>query len=415
MVKKYVYQLGDYPCPPAAASAAEARETAALEAKNDALHATLEMCKNQITRHHANHKWDHCKKYTNEYELVFTSSSDLPGLSSLSPISRSFFKLWELLHDFRADLLCADAEKMRAAFLAEGPGGFMEAFAHFREAAGGGQADELHGMTLQPHGAQPPARAAPSWRLPSQLLRTGGYALHHGCDGTGNLYSVANVDHLAAEVGPGSCHLVTADGGFDFSSNFNSQEEVSTRLVACEVLAALALQRAGGAFVLKVYDMQTRATVRILHALRACYGCVRLVKPLTSRPANSEKYVVCTGFLGAGSPAAAAATAALRRACLSGGSPQAVVRELEALGQLPAAFMRDVVEFNTVYIARQVCYISRTLLLIKEDAAEVPQRTPLSDRVRCQLQKSLRWCHKYNVPVSLAAVRRYAVGAGAHG
>lgn len=410
MVKKYVYELGDYASEPPVPSSGRpsSGEMAALVAKNDSIHGTLNMCKNQITRHYYNHRWDHCKKYTNEYELVFTSSAELPGLSSVNPISRSFFKLWEMLHDFRDDVLppAADGESKRAAFLAEGPGGFMEAFARFRGPAAD---DKLHGITLSPQGGGGGGKggSVPSWRLPSQLLRPGSFQLHYGADGTGNLYSVDNIDHFVREVGPGSCHLVTADGGFDFSSNFNDQEEASTRLVACETLAALMLQRPGGTFVLKAYDMHMRSTIRLLQALRSCFETVRVVKPLTSRPANSEKYVLCCGFHA--SDVSDSVVAALRRACLAGGTGAAVAAELDAcLGPMPLAFMRDVVEFNAVYIARQVCYISRTLLLIKEDQAEVPKRTSISDRIQCQLQKSLRWCHKYNVPVSMPAIKHYS-------
>lgn len=420
MVKKYVYELGGLDGDGQGCAASEARALAALAAKNDAIHATLDMCKNQITRHYHNHRWDNCKKYTNEYELVFTSLSDLPGLSSVSPISRSFFKLWEMLHDFCDDVFPGGAEAwsvrpVRAAFLAEGPGGFMEALARFRASAhscrNGGVTpiDDLHGITLVPSTGS--GRGVPAWRLPSsQLLRPGSFTVHQGADGTGNLYSVANIDHFADAVGRGSCDVVTADGGFDFSSNFNGQEEASMRLIACEVLGALMLQRAGGALILKVYDMKARATIRLLHALRTCYRCVRLIKPLTSRPANSEKYVLCCGFHGADAAAVVRVAAALRRACTAWAHDSNVDLDHElgaSLSPLPVCLMRDVVEFNTVYIARQVCYISRTLLLIQEDVAAVPSRQTLADRIQCQLHKSLRWCYKYNVPVSMAVIRQY--------
>ena len=43
--------------------------------------------------------------------------------------------------------------------------------------------------------------------------------------------------------------LVTADGGFDFSTNFNKQEQSSLRIIFCEIVTALSVQKKGGAFM----------------------------------------------------------------------------------------------------------------------------------------------------------------------
>jgi hypothetical protein len=63
-----------------------------------------------------------------------------------------------------------------------------------------------------------------------------------------------------------------------------------------EVLYALSLQKPGGTFVLKIFDTFTRVTVDIIHLLAVFYSDVIIIKPNTSRVANSEKYIVCKGF-----------------------------------------------------------------------------------------------------------------------
>jgi hypothetical protein len=359
---------------------------------NDRIHQSLNCCKNHITKYHQNRKWDHYKRLTNEYELVFTSSSEFPGVGSLSPISRSFFKLWEVLHDFREEGLWCRPRALCAMFLAEGPGGFVESFARFRDSLSRGAAacarkrpaDELHGMTLLTKN-----RSVPSWKVHG---RGADLRVHRGVDGTGDMYSLANVDRVVADVGPGRCDLVTADGGFDFSGDFNNQESASMRLILSEVYMALRLQRARGSFVLKVYDLHSTATMRLLYGLRRCYSRLRVVKPLTSRPANSEKYVLCTGFVGAPPDLLAALRTAFT--CLDAAM---------AL-PLPVSFIRDVVEFNTVYVARQVSYIARTILLIQEDP---DGRRLHATRIRCQLDRSIRWCYKYRIRLSASALARY--------
>ena len=91
--------------------------------------------------------------------------------------------------------------------------------------------------------------------------------------------------------------LVTADGGFDRDKTSSDLEELDTaRLILSEVTMALEIQAQGGAFVLKIFDMATKFTVDMISILTYCYENVSIIKPKSSRPANSEKYVVCNGF-----------------------------------------------------------------------------------------------------------------------
>jgi 23S rRNA U2552 (ribose-2'-O)-methylase RlmE/FtsJ len=401
MVKKFVYELTgpfDDGCNNNNNSDADGLEWACLLAENDALHTALTTCKNQISRYYHNRKWDNFKKFTNEYELVCTSSAEFPGIASHVPVSRSFFKMWEIMHDHAADLLSVEKHPMCAVFLAEGPGGFMESFAKYRADANH-DGDALHGMTLiSKH------KSIPSWKVQSvQLAPHTRVRIHRGVDGTGDLYNLQNIDSLVSDVGEASSDLVTGDGGFDFSHDFNNQEDASMRLILAEVYAALRLQRTGGSLVLKVYDLHSVATVRMLYVLRLCYGTMRLVKPLTSRPANSEKYAVCTDFHGASS----GLMAALRCACYAGGTSRCVDRHVAPVVPVPVSFLRDVVHYNTFYIARQACYIGRTISHIRNSESSSITPDESSAQIRRQLSKSIRWCHKYGISTSTNALLRY--------
>ena len=64
------------------------------------------------------------------------------------------------------------------------------------------------------------------------------------------------------------------------------------------IVTALTIQKLGGSFVIKVFDMYTQITQSLIYLLFVCYDKVYISKPNTSRSANSEKYVVCKGFKG---------------------------------------------------------------------------------------------------------------------
>jgi 23S rRNA U2552 (ribose-2'-O)-methylase RlmE/FtsJ len=363
----------------------ESEERVRLERVNDALHSALNSCKDQIAS--TTWRWDVCKRLSNEYELVRC-------VAMHQPVSRAFFKLWEVLHDYRADIgiraLVApdtpDDAPMTAAFLAEGPGGFVESFATFR---GPHARDTMHCITLVSS-----SQAVPGWKLQAvrRAAPNSSVRVHRGEDGTGNLYRIANIDAFSAPPLFGACQLVTADGGFDFSGDFNAQETASARLLLCEVYAALRLQATGGAFVLKMFDVRSDDTVALLYALRLCYTDVRILKPLTSRPANSEKYALCTGFLGATPPELMAAmrSAICAAECTSAATPT------PSLPRAPTWFLAAVVHLNSTLVERQVRHITATLALARQQ-----RRSKHKDALPVgQMKNALAWCKKYGLGVS---------------
>jgi hypothetical protein len=393
MVKKFLYRVQRNQHEYDGTASVNPPDTASpfLLQMNDILHQHLVHFKNKITQYHKNKKWDRFKKLTNDYELVFTTSVGFPSIASYNPISRSYFKLWEILQDLgtvEMGLKGSDTPK-RAAFLADAPGGFIEAFVNYRHAP----SDSLFAISLKATN-----RIIPQWKFDSNYCLAHNITLCYGEKGTGDLYDLEIIHNFVATVGESSCDLVTADGGFDFSSNFNNQEEMSTRLVLCEVYAALCLQARNGSLVLKIFDIHNDVTIRILHLLSTFYNTMYFVKPLSSRPANSEKYVVCTGFQG-GSPhyVAALANAITQLRC----RPLNMVAPLATLKPSPS-FLAAVVEFNHIYIMCQVMHICETLRMI-----DSPVVCDSESIIRKQVKKAIKWCHKYAVPVSLEALKRY--------
>ena len=64
----------------------------------------------------------------------------------------------------------------------------------------------------------------------------------------------------------------------------------------CQIAFAIAMQKTGGTFVLKIFDVFMQSTLDLLYILSICYERVFIIKPNTSRIANSEKYIVCKKF-----------------------------------------------------------------------------------------------------------------------
>jgi hypothetical protein len=136
----------------------------------------------------------------------------------------------------------------------------------------------------------------PGWKKSKHFLDNNpNVVIETGIDNTGNLLSVDNYKYCCSKY-KNSMDIITADGGFDFSVDFNNQEHLAINLIIAEVFYAISLQKKGGSFVLKIFDMFFKNTIDIVYLLCSCYDDVSIIKPYTSRMANSEKYVICKGF-----------------------------------------------------------------------------------------------------------------------
>jgi len=324
--------------------------------------------------------WNVYKQYTNDYERIHVSSNRSrvnDNVAAYLPLSRSYFKMWELLKDFGLLGGCAGQPSLantsvRTAHLAEGPGGFIEAVCRFRKATATNtarQTDRYYGITLKPT-----RRDVPGWSKSIRLLRE--YTQihrHHGADGSGCLYKIANIHRLVRDVGRNSCTLVTGDGGIDFSVDFALQEPLSLRLLTAQIYAGLLLLHPGKAFVCKFFDMHEPATHELLWILATAFDKIHIVKPATSRLANSERYIVGVGYRGCPEPLEKLLCATL----MQWRPDYQLVTIMQA--PVPPSFLSCITAYNEWYAEQQHRSIQACLRLIDMAVATVPQEKHTSD------------------------------------
>ena len=182
----------------------------------------LNFYKSKIDELDDTNDWDEAKKISNLYELIYLPNKKFKtdSISRYEPLSRSYFKLWEIINDF--DLLSVERD-LKFASVAEGPGGFIEAIINYRKKYD--VKDVLYAITLKSVN-----KDIPGWNKAANFLRKNpNVNITYGADNTGNIYKLENIKAFRSNFN-GDAHLVTADGGFDFSFNFNKQEQMSYRI-----------------------------------------------------------------------------------------------------------------------------------------------------------------------------------------
>ncbi len=248
------------------------------------LYERLNETKKKIDVKHIGGKWEWAKRLCNDLEAVHYLPSNKTGISKKIPLSRAYFKLWEMLRIFYKSPL--GGEPITSLHLAEGPGGFIECLADFRK----NPADSMWGISLASTDEE-----VPNWERANGFLKSHpNVRITYGADSTGDLLHLCNLLWLGKNI---SADIITADGGFDFTEDFFNQETIFFRLFFAEVLGAILAQKPGGMFICKFFDFFTQPTVDLLYILSCCYDSIIIHKPETSRPANAERYLICTGFV----------------------------------------------------------------------------------------------------------------------
>ena len=401
-------------------------------------------------------EWDTYKKYTNPYEYINSVVPNRSKcVSKYKPLSRSYFKMIEIMVSFDlcefkptknlihpadshsswsmtdkernpnpegADLNLqrfkptsnlirpayshsswsmpdkeihpspegADAtqrvNQINSFHIAEGPGGFIEALANSRR----NPEDIYIGMTLLDDAND---TNIPAWKKSEYFLRTNpNVHIENGASGTGDILVIENFDHCIGKYGS-SMDIITADGGFDFSVDFNNQENRISKLLYAQACYAICLQKKNGHFILKIFDCFMKHTVDILYILSAFYKSVYITKPNTSRYANSEKYIVCKNFLFTSANAFLPAL----RACLV--NTIQCETNIHSFLNCPISshFISRVEEYNAISGQQQLEHIQQTITLMENKH----NGDKIDTLVRTNIQRCSNWCLSHDVPYNV--------------
>jgi 23S rRNA U2552 (ribose-2'-O)-methylase RlmE/FtsJ len=222
-----------------------------------------------------NSKWHYYRKLLNIYD--FTSRK--------IATNRAFYKLWELLitiPDFHVSCI------KNSCHLAEAPGSFVEVI------------DKLNPNANKIAVSKPPL-------LYSEVLKdsttTPLFAYNitkkvHNCKF--EYLDLLNNESLRQFI---ECHrqeydFITADGGIDDNGKYCDKEKMHYKLIFSEITSILFLMKKNGNCILKIFDCYTDTTIHLIYFLVKHFKHFDIIKPKTSRPTNSEKYIVCLDFKG---------------------------------------------------------------------------------------------------------------------
>lgn len=321
----------------------------------------LNSTKSKIDRYYS--EWESVKKIIHDYEYIYYSSYRKKNISSIAPVSRSYFKFREIFYDFNMKI-----ENINTVCnLAEAPGGFIESLIHLS----GGKSMNIYANSLLSND-----KKIPIWN--NKIKR---YKINtlYGIKNNGDICDFTNIISMIKKIGGNVCELVTGDGGFDYSSDYSNQEKNSLKLIRCEIFLALNIQKIGGNFICKIFDTFHIETIKLLYILNLSYEKVYLYKPRTSRNSNSEKYIVCLNYRGYDKYI-------VNELCHSLISDKLNIR-------INKSFYYNLLRFICEYSIQQIKSINKGIHLIENNKIN-------NSPTREQILLANKWCEEYDIRIN---------------
>lgn len=391
----------------------------AITTINPNLRHLITTTKCEIDKTYKNGSWDYVKTLTNPYELVFSGSKKFIGrdikyvknnICNYNPLSRSFFKMVEMCNVFLLNKINNQISvPIKSLHLAEGPGGFIEGIIYLRKKFCSPciqKRDLYYGITLIDNTN---TTEIPSWKKSSVFIRDNpNVIITSGADNTGNLYNLDNIKYLQSRFG-NTMDLVTADGGFDFSVDYNSQEYLASRLIYSEIVSALVTLKPGGTFICKTFDLLNKLSIDFMYLLQCKFEYMFIFKPKTSRLANSEKYIVCKGFRGINNTneidelfkvVTLFEIVDTQNNTLSPSETGTYTIINSLFDSIPQSFVKFINGITYTIITNQISNINYTIKLINKLNYGKLQNSHITDIIQTQKQNAIKWCIDNNMPVN---------------
>lgn len=250
--------------------------------KDESLMRMLNRTKNLINNIDIN-LWNKIRKMTNVYEDPGFYEKNLKN----KVISRAFYKLWEIMEII--DIKVYSDSEYESLHLCDAPGGFTQATVY----STGNKLRAYNTISLKENVYEVPVYNRRILKEVSSKIKIANVGKNN------DITDIQTAIGIIKKFRNSNIKFITADGGImeNSSQGFNDKEVTHLDLISWEIFISLNVLEEDGVFVIKFFDIFTDETKKIIYFLSKIFAKTRITKPSTSRPTNSEKYILCEGFL----------------------------------------------------------------------------------------------------------------------
>jgi len=348
--------------------------------------------------------WKKVRWYINKYDFQVKDPI----------INRAFYKYWEIINEF--DIFEEYVNRELILHCAEAPGGFIQGTNIYlqidrfvdevkKKDENKNKIDEegftfvkrkkttkkdyiIYSISLNKDLPQYKMYNLPTYN--KNILNKYIY-ITYGKDNTGDINNIENVKHIERMTNA-SFYLITADGGFDEGTDFNNKEQLHYSLILNEIGTAIRLQKYDGHFILKMFDIFTETSIHLLYLLNLCYKNVHIYKPKTSRPTNSEKYIICKNFKLDDNK-----RNEILEKLLLPKLKKNLYMSFRLFDEIPEDFVENIRNINTILVKKQCEYLQYAIELCNNQDFFVEYDLNINDLIEKRKEIFNEWAETYNL------------------
>lgn len=234
-------------------------------------------------------KWE---SVTRKYELSYHISATLRNMIPLA--NNTFSKIIELMNYFHDDIFRGQNEFVHFDN-ASLPGIFPYAINYYCAAFHPDMKYTWYASSLVESTSEDKHPLQDSYHLvknyPNNWLMYPNYPFN------GDVMNLDVQNHFKSKLG-NMVDLYTSDIGFDVSIDYNEQETLQSPVNLGQIISGLLTLKKGGVLITKQYTFSTSFTISLMGFVTTLFDKTYITKPQTSKPDNSETYLVGIGFKG---------------------------------------------------------------------------------------------------------------------
>jgi cap2 methyltransferase len=209
-------------------------------------------------------------------------------------LSIAWLKMFEVLSFVQDKGFLPRGGSIRSAHFCEAPGGFVCATNHF-----------LHTKLKDVQWSWTALSLNPWYEGSDEMVDSDSFIVgslpnwEFGADNTGNIMSKHNICAFRKRfLNVAPADIVTGDGGIGCDENPEEQERLTAKLVLYEVIAGIGVLKLHGCLIIKMFTTFTPCSFACIAFIASLFSRCYMLKPATSKPSNSEIYIVACDFTG---------------------------------------------------------------------------------------------------------------------
>nr|QFG74220.1 MAG: hypothetical protein [Megaviridae environmental sample] len=211
-------------------------------------------------------------------------------------LSNSFYICWEILHIFKL----TNDTNMNIATLGDGIGSVKQAFIKYRQIMNNNTKDTIYNTSIKSEKnkydtANKDFMNLYKKNIVNHRVYTSITSNKNDDKDTGDLRTSKSINLFVKELKGNNVDLVFGNAK-PYISDMNFTEQAYYKLLLGEILTSFKINKKSSNLVLRINEMFTHPTIKIIYFLSYYYEECFIHKPSFSRDIDSDKYIICKKF-----------------------------------------------------------------------------------------------------------------------